>query len=150
MYANRGNLILTMNNYRVYCYIYDDGNIIYRENKIGASEMKKYEKPVACFDKFVVLKNTAGKTKLKVRQDILLRKIMDEYILIPTGKAAESLQGIMSLNESGYLLWEKLQSGCFEETLVAAVVEEYEVTPKQAEEDVKKFLEKLEKQDLLE
>lgn len=112
--------------------------------------MKKYEKPVAVFDKFVVLKDTVtGKERLQVRQDVLLREIVDEHILIPTGEAAESMQGIMSLNGSGFLLWKKLQSGCTELELVRTVFEEYEVSPEKAVEDVKLFLTQLKNRNLL-
>lgn len=79
----------------------------------------------------------------------MLREVAGEHILIPIGEAAASIQGIMSLNGSGLLLWEKLQTGTSEQELVEALLEEYETTEERAQNDVKIFLEQLEKQDLL-
>ncbi len=46
---------------------------------------------------------------MKVSRDFMLREIAGETVVIPVNEAAVHFQGIMSLNESGRLLWDKLR-----------------------------------------
>ncbi len=80
---------------------------------------------------------------MKVTNDMILREVAGEHILIPVGAAAKKLVGLASLNGSGLLLWQKLQKDCTREELIAALLEEYEVSREQAEADVDAFLAKL-------
>lgn len=86
---------------------------------------------------------------MRVIKDMMLREIAGEYILIPVGEAAKKLYGIISLTESGKILWQMLEQECTENELVDALLEAYEVSQQTAESDVKKFLDKLEKENLL-
>ena len=87
---------------------------------------------------------------MRVRQELILREIAGEHILVPVGEAALRFQGMITLNESGLLLWQKLQSGCTGEDLVEALLAEYQVERSQAQADVAAFLEKLSQVELLE
>lgn len=80
---------------------------------------------------------------MRVIDDLIVREIAGEYILVPTGSAALKIHGMINLSESGYLLWNKLQSDCTEEELVDAILEEYEIDRETATEDTKTFLEKM-------
>ena len=77
---------------------------------------------------------------MKVSKDFILRNIADEYLLIPTGKAALNVKGLIALSESGVLLYEKLQNECSREELLNALLTEYEVSEAEAAEDVDAFL----------
>lgn len=72
-----------------------------------------------------------------------MRQVAGEYVLVPTGETATKLYGLMTLNESGVMLWQKLQSECSEDDLVAALKAEYEVDEATARQDVEKFIAKL-------
>ena len=87
---------------------------------------------------------------MRVSQELILREIAGEHILVPVGEAALRFQGMITLNESGLLLWQKLQSGCTGEDLVEALLAEYQVERRQAQADVAAFLEKLSQVELLE
>ena len=87
---------------------------------------------------------------MKVSKDFVLRQVADEYLLIPVGEAALKVNGMVSITESGYLLYQKLQSGCTGEELVEALLAEYEVGEAEAREDVTAFLDKLRKLGMLE
>lgn len=87
---------------------------------------------------------------MKAVKNMVLREIVGEYVLIPTGEAAKELYGLVSLTESGKLLWEKLSEECGEDELVAAVLAEYDVDEATAKKDVAKFLNKLREAKLLE
>lgn len=71
---------------------------------------------------------------------VVARRIGDETILVPTGKSIVDLQCLFTLNDTAGLIWEKLAEPCTFENLCAALVEEFEVTPKQAQADLRRFL----------
>lgn len=86
---------------------------------------------------------------MKVNGELILREIAGENILIPVGATALRIQGMISLTESGVLLWNRLQTECTEEDLVDAVLEEYDVDRETAEADVQAFLNQLRALELL-
>lgn len=79
-----------------------------------------------------------------------VRQILDEVIAVPSGAAGKVFSGIISLNEIGRFLFEALQTEQTADTLVAAVLEEYDTDPETAREDVADFLEQLRSAGLLE
>ena len=81
---------------------------------------------------------------MKVREDLVLREVAGESILIPVGKIALDIKGMFTLTESGTLLYRKLTEDCTKEDLVQALLGEYEVDREKATEDVDTFLEQLE------
>ena len=85
---------------------------------------------------------------MKIRGDYMLDTIGGEKIAVPLGSGSHT--GLIRLNEVGAFLWEKLMEGTTEEDLVQDVTKQYEVGTEKAAEDVKKFLEKLKSQGLLE
>lgn len=88
--------------------------------------------------------------RLKASDEMLLRNIAGEHILIPVGEAALKLHGMISLSESGLLLWNKLQEESSEEELIEAVLEEYDIDHETASADVQEFLNRLCELELLE
>lgn len=87
--------------------------------------------------------------RVRATGEMVLREIAGEYLLIPTGETALKIHGMVTLSESGLLLWKKLQEECTEESLVEALLEAYEVDRETAQEDVREFLQQLEKAGLL-
>lgn len=87
---------------------------------------------------------------MKIKENFLLRKISDTYVVVPVGSAVVDFSGLVNLNESGALLFEKLQNGAEESDLVATLLEEYDVSEELARADVKKFIEKVKDADILE
>jgi hypothetical protein len=77
-------------------------------------------------------------------ESMIGRKIVDEMILVPVKQNIAETQNIYSLNEIGGRIWELLDGGNSIETLVSILVQEYSVDIKQAESDVKDFLNHLE------
>lgn len=80
---------------------------------------------------------------MRVSDDFVLRQVADEYLLIPVGQAALRVNGMISVSESGFLLYQKLKTGCAEQELVDLLLSEYEVGEVQAREDVAAFLSKM-------
>lgn len=87
---------------------------------------------------------------MKVSNEFILRQVADEFLLIPVGSAALRISGMISLTESGYLLYQQLQSGCSREDLIRILLETYEVEQAEAAADVDAFLDKMRKLRILE
>lgn len=87
---------------------------------------------------------------VRVNPNFILRQIADEYLLIPVGEAAQKVKGLISLTESGYLLYQSLQNSATKEELVALLLREYEVSEAVARGDVDAFLGKMKYIGLLE
>ncbi|MGN1167719.1 MAG: PqqD family protein [Lachnospiraceae bacterium] len=106
--------------------------------------MKKvYKKPFVQIKKSDESSGNEASKIFKVSENMLLREIAGETLLIPVGEMAIKIHGMISLSESGVLLWKKLKDGCTEETLVDAILGEYEIDRETACSDVRAFLEKL-------
>ncbi len=80
---------------------------------------------------------------MKIKEGFILRKVASSYAVVATGKRVKEFNGVITLNETGAFLWNKLVGGATEEDLVTALLNEYEVDKSVAETDVKKFTEKL-------
>lgn len=75
--------------------------------------------------------------------NFLLRNVAGSNVVVPVGKAALEFSGMITLNETGAVLWELLETEQTVASLTAGITEQYEVTAQQAEADVLAFLNKL-------
>lgn len=80
---------------------------------------------------------------MRVSSELLLREIAGEHILVPVGATALRIHGMITLSDSGVLLWEKLQNEATKQDLVNAILKEYDVDEETAQQDVEAFLAKL-------
>ena len=72
---------------------------------------------------------------MKIKEGFLLRHVGENHIVVAVGAAAVDFRSIITLNETGAFLWERLTEETTEDALVAALLSEYdcdEVTAKQA------------------
>ena len=78
---------------------------------------------------------------MKIKDGFLVKKIVDDYLVVPTGDNIVDFAVAVSLNESGAFLWEQLKSDRTKEDLVRALMDEYEaVDNATAEKDVVEFI----------
>lgn len=87
---------------------------------------------------------------MKIEKNFILRQIAGDYIIIPTGKTSLTFNGMITLNEQGAFLWQKLYSEITEEQLVDALLAEYETDRQTAQADVAEFLDILRHYKMLE
>lgn len=81
---------------------------------------------------------------MKRNSDFLLRDVAGTLIVVPVGAAVTAFPGMITLNATGAYLWEVLEKEQTVASLAEALMDRYEVTREQAEEDVKAFVKKLE------
>lgn len=79
---------------------------------------------------------------MKQKKGFVLREVCGEKVIIAEGLETVDFGKLISLNESAAFLWKKAgEMGNFStEKLAAALCEEYDVTPEQAEKDVVKMV----------
>lgn len=85
----------------------------------------------------------------KIKQEFVLRRIAGENVLIPVGNQGDKFQGIITLNETGRFIWEKLEEGKNLEEIAETITEEYEVSREKAERDVNRICEQLRELEIL-
>ncbi len=79
---------------------------------------------------------------LKLKDGFILREIGGDIMVIPSGEELD-LNMMITLNEAGKFLWERLQEGTTEEALLEAVLGAYEIEKAEAQAYIKEFVEKL-------
>ena len=79
---------------------------------------------------------------MKLKDGFVLRQVAGETVVIPSGQTLD-LNMMITLNETGRFLWERMEQETCEEELVLALVKEYEVDEQKAKESVKEFVKKL-------
>ena len=80
---------------------------------------------------------------MKLKENLFLQQVADTWTVLPMGKDVISFDGILTLNETGVLLWKKLEEEVEKQDLVDALRAEYDVSEEQALADIEEFIEKL-------
>lgn len=73
---------------------------------------------------------------IKQKQGYVLRNIMGEYVLFPTGTEMQQFKGAILLNELSAFIWNKLQKTIEFEDLMSAILKEYDVEEEQLKYDL--------------
>lgn len=78
---------------------------------------------------------------IKVKKGFVLRKIGPMYSAVPYGKMTSEIKGMISLTESGYILWQAMDKGADSvDALVEVLLATYDVDRDTAAKDVNEFL----------
>lgn len=80
---------------------------------------------------------------MKAKSGFVLRNVVDEYILMPTGDNISEFRGTVLLNQVSAFVWEKLQTPQSRDDLLQAILDEYEVEKAVAAQDLDTLLETL-------
>ena len=87
---------------------------------------------------------------MKIKNGYVLREIAGAYVVVATGERAIEFNGMINLNETGSVLWERASETFEEQDLIDALMEKYLVSKEQASSDVDKFIGILKENDFLE
>lgn len=87
---------------------------------------------------------------MKLKENFALRQVADTWVVLPLGDATVDFHGMLTMNETGALLWKALEQGASREELADTLTKEYAVSMEIALADVDDFLVKLEKTGCLE
>ena len=80
---------------------------------------------------------------MKRKPGFIVRKISGQNVAVAIGEASKSFHGMIKLNDTGLIIWNALAKDVTEDDIVAAILEQYDVSREQASEDVHNFVEVL-------
>jgi chromosome condensin MukBEF complex kleisin-like MukF subunit len=86
---------------------------------------------------------------MKLNGTFTLREVAGEILVIPVGKTALSLNGMIVLNPVSKVIWQCLGKGAEYHEILRAVTDTFEVSMEEAAADLNEFLNELRKQKLL-
>ena len=79
---------------------------------------------------------------MKIKEGFVLRTVAGENVVLPSGDELD-LKMMITLNDTGRFLWEKLEVGAEADQLVAELLAEYDVDEATARAAVERFVTKL-------
>ena len=85
---------------------------------------------------------------MKLKEGFILSEVGGQTVVIPTGDIVD-LKAVITLNETGKFIWERLSEETEAETVVQALLDEYDVDRETAAAHVKAFIDTLEKHGFL-
>lgn len=85
---------------------------------------------------------------MKLKEGFILRTVAGETVALPTG-GVTNLDMMITLNDTGRFLWEKLTVGAEIDALVDALLTEYDVDRDTAEKSVLAFTDRLKELEFL-
>lgn len=80
---------------------------------------------------------------MRTNKMYILREIAEETMLIPTGEAAQRLNGYINLTETGAFIWKQVDVSENLKEIAEKMMEEYEVDEETAMRDVVGFITQL-------
>ena len=80
---------------------------------------------------------------MKLKDGYVLRKVAQSWVAMSLAEETLDFNGVLTLNDSGAMLWHVLEKDCSVEALTDALMSEYKVSKEQASADAKEFLNKL-------
>ncbi len=87
---------------------------------------------------------------MKIKSDYVIKKVAGQNIVLPTGEAKVSFNGVMTFNDVGAELFRLLDGSHTQEDLVNYLTENFKIEQDIAKADVEKFINKLRDNGLLE
>ena len=79
---------------------------------------------------------------MKLKDDLVLRKVADQYVIVPVGKRVQEVTSIVYISSSAAYLWDFMKDNEFEvDDLVKMIMEHYDgVCEEVARKDVESYI----------
>lgn len=90
---------------------------------------------------------------MKIKKELVLRNIMDEYYLVPVGEAVYTHSGLFVMTDVAAQIWRILPDSNTVDEIVENIMKTFdtdEVSEEKIRQDVEEFLDELESMDILE
>ncbi len=88
--------------------------------------------------------------EMKVREGFVLRTVVDEHMVMPTGANIGKFGGAVVLNDVSAFIWKQLEKPISREDLLAQILGEFDVDEATASRDLDALLDQLREMELLE
>lgn len=87
---------------------------------------------------------------MRINKDFTIQKVGGSFVAVPVGETSKHFHGMVRLNETGAFLWNKLtEADQTEDSLVACLLEEYDVSEELARKDVQTLVRSLQEGKIL-
>ena len=86
---------------------------------------------------------------MKKMQNFVMHQVIDEFVLVPRGEAAERINGTMTLSETAAFIYEHLEDADTPEEMAGLLGQEYHISSEEVLEDVQEVLDFLEKNEAM-
>ena len=86
---------------------------------------------------------------MKIKPGFILRKVGTQFIVVATGKASKSFNGMIRLDESGAYAFGLLKNEISRQELLTALAEKYSMAESELQADLDHFIETLKEADAL-
>ena len=77
---------------------------------------------------------------MRIKEGYVLREVAGSYVVVPVGERSKEFNGMVNLNDSGKLLWERAQSEFDRQALVDTLLNTYDISTEIASNDVDRFI----------
>ncbi len=77
---------------------------------------------------------------MKIKDGFVLRRVLDEAIVIASGEVSKDFHGMVKLNDSAADIWEWVAEGLNEAEIASKLAEKYELDIEKAASDVKSMI----------
>jgi len=77
------------------------------------------------------------------REDVVLREIAGEHLLVPIRRDVADMQAVFALNAIGVYIWELLDGERTLAAILAAILDRFDVSAEEAQADLRSFVERL-------
>ena len=80
---------------------------------------------------------------MKTNKNFILRNIAGDNILVATGEAAQSFNGMITMNEVASFIWSNIDECNTVDKLISSILDEFEIDEEIARKDVESFTNEL-------
>ena len=87
---------------------------------------------------------------MKIKSGFVVRKVGGKSVAVAVGELSKEFRGMITLNDTARLLWDRLQQDTDEMELAQTLIEEYDVSPAKAAADVEEMIGQLRAAGILE
>ena len=87
---------------------------------------------------------------MKIKDGYVVREVLDEYVIVPTGERTFELNGVISVDKVGMDIWNFLLEDITRDQLVQKMLDLYEVEKEELSKDIDEVIEKLKEAKVLE
>lgn len=84
------------------------------------------------------------KQKFKKSDNIVSRRVADEFVLVPICRSTKEVESIYTLNEVAARIWELMDSEPNANAILEKIVDEFDVSQEEAERDMEDLFQQLE------
>lgn len=87
---------------------------------------------------------------MKINSNYVVKNIVGDTVIIPTGEAAQYFNGLINTNEVAAFIWQNIETCNTPEEMVEKVLNEFNVDEETAKNDTLGFLETLKQVGMIE